>query len=79
MGEIYLLYWRYNGIESAPSVVNVNAQIYSFLENTIAKECGKISPEKLFYGTGATVIYTLTWVCNFCQQSEQSETVFVLA
>jgi len=65
MGEIYLLHWKYNQTESVPTVVNVNAQIYSFLEDTIAKECGQISLEKLSYGTGATVIHTLTWVCNF--------------
>jgi len=69
MGEIYLLHWKHNQIESVPTIVNVNVsvnvQIYSFLQDTIAKECGQISLEKLSYGTGATVIHTLTWVCNF--------------
>ena len=63
--EIYLLCWRYNQIKSAPALANVNAQIYSFLENIFAEECGHISLEKLRYGTGATVIHTFTWVCNF--------------
>jgi hypothetical protein len=65
MGKTYLLHWRYNHIESVPAIVNVYAQIYSFLENTVAKQCGQISVEKLFYDIGATVIHTLTWVCKF--------------
>jgi len=65
MGEIYLLHWRYNQIESVPTIGNLNAQMYTFLEDTFANECGQISVEKLSFGTGVTVIHTLTWVCNF--------------